>query len=569
MGRSCDQSRDREIKIEVTQMKHLILSSLILAVSLDAAEPIRQASEARFWLKVPANQPPLSDVRVSHGSATPASWEKDPAVRERHTDVIFPVHWWSWEETIIQFTPAYDGPLELVLNGPWAADKDGGIFRQEILWDTISADGTDLKNGGFESMTDKQPDSWQSPWAPYLALDTWPIRDTVPLEGKHIAATWHNRPLAQTLTVRTGRKVSIRLHAKAATPPDFIAPKVLGSTTPAHSALARLKRGVNLGNGWEADPSWMLRFTTQDIDHIADQGFDHIRVPVAFHRHLKEGASGLELSPALVAELEPVLRHALDRKLGVLLDWHHFDDLTKDPQKNLDRFVAGWECIARHFKSWPPGLFLELLNEPNNALTTEVANPIYQKTISAIHRVDATRIIVLSPGAWGGIRELDKLRLPDNDDRIIVTVHCYEPFHFTHQGAGWVGFQNLKGVTYPGPPKEPLQIPASLKDNSGVCSFITAYNSLPAGQNPCSSRPVREMLDTARAWSQHFGRPVHLGEFGAHNIGDVASRGRYLHDVRTLAEARGIPWTMWEWKASFGYWDPEKNKPRFRKELIE
>jgi hypothetical protein len=27
--------------------------------------------------------------------------------------------------------------------------------------------------------------------------------------------------------------------------------------------------------------------------------------------------------------------------------------------------------------------------------------------------------------------------------------------------------------------------------------------------------------------------------------------------------------TLWEWKASFGYWDPAAARPRFRQELME
>ena len=73
----------------------------------------------------------------------------------------------------------------------------------------------------------------------------------------------------------------------------------------------------------------------------------------------------------------------------------------------------------------------------------------------------------------------------------------------------------------------------------------------------------------ARDWSTHFGRPVHLGEFGSHQIADTASRERYLRDVRFLAEQRGIPWTLWEWKAGFGYWDPKQQRARFRHCLME
>ena len=175
----------------------------------------------------------------------------------------------------------------------------------------------------------------------------------------------------------------------------------------------------------------------------------------------------------------------------------------------------------------------------------------------------------MSPGRWGSVNELDQLRLPDTDERIIVTIHCYEPFQFTHQGAGWVGYQDLRGIIYPGPPATPYQIPGALRGDAGLRAFIAGYNTLPGEQNPCSARPIRETLDAARAWSLHFGRPVLLGEFGSHNPGDHDSRVRYLREVRTLAEARHIPWTLWEWKAGFGYWDPQKNRANFHHSLFE
>jgi len=537
--------------------------SLLLALSAFAAadDSIRQAAEARIWLKVPAGSAPLGDVRVSSGSAWSAHWDQG-ADREQITDVNFPIHCWSWKEITIRFTPTQDETVNFVLTGPWAEGKDGRLLRQEILWDDVSASGAELRNGGFETRSDTGPDSWSSPQAPYPADGEWPLAGTEAAEGKSVAATWHNRPLSQAIAVKTGQPVTLTLRAKAATLPGFVSPKLLGKNTPAHQAAAALKRGMNLGNCWEAPPpySWGIRFTTEDIDRIAAEGFDHIRVPVGWHFHLKQTDAGLEIDPSLLNDLEPVLRRALEKKMHILLDWHHFNDLTDDPAANRERFVKGWETIARHFKSWPPELFFELLNEPHDALTTETINPIHAEAIAAIRSICPERIILVSPSKWGNIHELDKLRLPDGDDRLIVTVHCYEPFYFTHQQAFWVQLRDLKEITFPGPPQKPLELPASFRENAGVKDFITGYNTLPTQQNPCSSAVIRELLDLAREWSDHFGRPVHLGEFGSTNTIKPVSRARYTKEVRLLAEARGIPWTLWDWKASFGYWNASKNE---------
>lgn len=536
---------------------------ICLAPFLTAQEPIKQATDARVWLQVPANDPPLRDIQVSSGSATQAGWEKDPAVRERHTDILVPIRWWDWKTFTVRFTPAADGEVKLGLLGPWEANASGTVLREEVLWDNISATGTEVTNGGFKSQTaDGTPEGWKILFGIPLKPGEWPLNSELP-KGKSLAAAWQNRPLGQSLKVKKGQLVTITLHARAATPPDFVAPKRLGQDTPAHRALAKIKRGVNLGNGWEAPPpySWGVRFTPEDIDHIADEGFDHIRVPVAWHYHLKNGT---EIDPALFAELDPLFRRAIDRKLHILLDWHHFDDLTTDPASHRARFVAVWEKIAAHYQEWPPGLFLELLNEPRDKLTTAAANPIYAETIAAIRKIDPQRIIVVSPGNWGSPSELDQLRLPDDDDRIAVTVHCYAPFHFTHQGANWVNLTALTGVVYPGPPATPLAVPDSLQSDIGVRQFIEDYNKLPTDRNPSSIRPVREALDLAHDWSVRFGRPIDLGEFGSHHVGDLASRIRYTRDVKKLAEERHIPWALWEWKSGFGYWDPATNKPILR-----
>lgn len=551
-------------------MKHALLPLLAAASCLTAAEPLRQASEARLWLQVSNDQPPLKDIHASTGSVGTAHWEKDPLARQRFSDISFPIRWWKWTEIIIRFTPVENGTAQLTLSGPWAADANQTMFRQEILWDQITATGTTIQNGGFEETEENHPAGWTSSWAPYLAEDAWPLKNAKAAQGKRVGASWHNRPLVQSIPLTAGKEVSIRLVARAATLPDFVPPKTFPANSHAHRECALLKRGVNFGNGWEAPPdqSWGIRFTPDDVDHAADEGFDHLRIPVAWHHYLTRGENGWNISPKLLAELDPVLKRATERQLRVLLDWHHFDGLTKDPDAHLSRFIEGWEAIARHYQSASPLIFFELLNEPCDLLTTEALGPVYQKAIRAIRSISPSRIIVASPGQWGQVGELDRLNLPD-DDRIIVTVHCYEPFQFTHQGAGWVGLQALKGIQYPGPPATPFQLPESLGDNSSVAAFVSAYNTLPTDINPCSRHPIRRTMKEAREWSDHFGRPVHLGEFGAHQTGDDASRARYLKDVRNVCEELRIPWTMWEWKAGFGYWDPQAGKPRFRQALFD
>ena len=543
-----------------------LLPFALLAAPLAAEEFVpAMPTEARLFLRVPEGQPPLKNVGISRGECVPGSFEDSPEKRERLTDIRFPVTWWRWKEVTLKFTPGHDGALELDLNGPWGEARPGVLRQQEILWDKFECDGAKLSNSGFEDTTDGKPAGWDSPWRPYPAADAWPLSNSEPFEGKRCAASWHGRPLVGTLTVKAGVPVTLKLHARAATVPGFKPPAILPQDTPAHRACARLKRGVNLGNHWEAPPGgWGITYTTDDIDLIAKEGFDHIRVPVAWHYHLQDGA----ISPKLLAGLEPVLKRALERKLTILLSWHHFEALCNEPEKNRATFVAGWRTVANHFKDWPPELYLELLNEPNGALDHETLTTIHAEGIAAIRSVSPRRILLADPPQWAAVPGLDRFFLPDGDDRIITTIHSYEPFQFTHQQAEWVKYSDLRNITYPGPPATPVPLPDSLRDNAGLAAWLDAYNTRPGSDNPCTAATFEGLLDDAVAWSKHFGRPIHIGEFGCYQKADPASRARYVRDFRQAAEKRGLPWAMWDWKAGFGYWDEASKKPLLRDALF-
>ncbi len=543
------------------------LSALFVVFSLSALmagaeEKIAPATHARVWLQVPEDAPPLR-VAAADGTVTQASWLSSAEKNARLADVQFPISGQEWREAEITFTPESDTVVTLSLLGPW----DPAGARKEVLYDALRLQGAKLENPGFENVEDGRWRGWRNG---HFSPNTWPLQGEKALEGKRLVSAWNNRPLSQDFAVQAGRTVTLRVAAKAAVPPGYVFPKRLGANTPAHRALREIRRGVNFGNCWEVPPpySWRVPHSVEDVERAHAEGFDHIRIPVAWHHHFKERDGRRVIDEALLAELDPVIDRALAKGMHVLLNWHHYDALTKDPDRHQADFVAGWKIIADHYRKHSSALWFELLNEPHDALTTERANPLYAEAIKAIRESNAERILVASPGRWGSIEELENLRLPDDDDRIIVTVHNYAPFPFTHQGASWTGMQALKGVRYPGPPTEPLELPASLQGRGDLVSFAREYNTRPAGENPCSKKALRKHFSSAVRWSKTYGRPVHLGEFGAIILARLEDRNRYARDVRELAEENGIPWTLWDWKAMFAYWDKEQGKPLLREGLF-
>ena len=334
--------------------------------------------------------------------------------------------------------------------------------------------------------------------------------------------------------------------------------------SPALRSIKNFQRGVNLGNCLEAPPkqNWGAKYSTDDFKHIRAEGFDHVRLPIAWHHHTGEGPK-FALSEDIYNKVDFLVTNALQEKLSVIINIHHFDAFTSDPEGQKDKFYSLWRQIAAHYAKMPDTVAFELLNEPKDAATTMVMNPIYAEAIKVIRASNPNRTIFVGPGRWNQATELANLRLPAEDQNLIVTIHCYDPFHFTHQSASWAGadVKALKGIVFPGPPKEPFTPPEGVTLTKGASNWIHRYNSLPTDQNPSSPNAFRKSLQLAKDWSLKNNRPIHVGEFGCYIRADTASRQRFYTEFKKALDEMGFAFAMWDWKAGFRYWDDATKKP--------
>lgn len=333
--------------------------------------------------------------------------------------------------------------------------------------------------------------------------------------------------------------------------------------SPAQKTATHFMRGANLGNYLEVPPGqdWGVRISPEDFDHIKAEGFDHVRVPVGWHHYTGPGPD-FKISDEIYHKVDFVLTNALSRGLAVMLNIHHFNEFTTDPAAETDRFLAIWRQVAAHYASLPDTVVFELLNEPKDAATTTVLNPIYARAIAEIRKTNPQRTIVVGPGRWNSITELKDLILPNDDNNLIVSVHCYDPFYFTHQGASWAGPDvRTKGIIFPGPPPKPLVPDPSLNLRKGVLDWIKGYNSMPSSMNPSSPAAFEGKLKLARQWSEYYGRPMHVGEFGCYTSADPVSRARFYAEFRRVCHEQKLGWAIWDWNSGFHYWDPKKNEP--------
>jgi endoglucanase len=538
----------------------LACAMIPLAARADG-EPIKIAATARFDLTGDSHVGSLENGRVHAGSGTISRMNWVPASdQSRGYTVSLPVSHIGWRPLSIEFTPARAGIVTLTLMGPWQEASKGVIYREEVLWDDIKVEGAKLSGGGFELGSAGKDPTWQSGGGAIISQ----TREAPAAEGSRYARTWHNQTLFTALQVAGGRPVTIHVLARAVRPSGLREMRrIEGRSSPAHLAAQRFLRGANLANSLEAPPGqdWGGHYNAHDLRLIKNEGFDHVRIPVAWHHYTGPGPA-FRITPEIFARVDALVDAGLAEKLGVIVNIHHFDDFTSNPKDQTARFEAIWKQLADHYASSSDGVAFELLNEPKDAATTEIVNPIFAKTIALIRNTNPHRTIFIGPGRWNSISELSALQLPDADENLIVTVHNYDPFYFTHQGATWSGPDTkLTGILFPGPPLRPLVPDPALKLSPSVVNWLKAYNTEPRASNPSSRRAFLGAIDQAREWSEYFGRPVHVGEFGCFTTADSASRAHYYQAFREAAEAARIGWAIWDWKAGFHYWNEKTGRP--------
>jgi len=292
-----------------------------------------------------------------------------------------------------------------------------------------------------------------------------------------------------------------------------------------------LGRGVNLGNALESpkEGQWGVVLKEEYFEQIRAAGFDSVRIPVRWSAHAGDAAP-YRIAPALFDRVDWAVRQALQRRLIPVVNMHHYEAIFQEPDKHRERFLALWQQIAEHYRDYAPELVLELLNEPHAKLTAEKWNRLLAEAIQIVRRTNPTRQIMVGPVGWNSINDLVSLELPEDDRRLIVTVHYYSPFPFTHQGASWVGQQSQKWLG-------------------------TRWTGTKAEQ-----RAVVRDLDKAIAWAARHRRPLYLGEFGAYSKADMESRARWTRFVADEALKRKIGFGYWEFCSGFGVYDPQRNQ---------
>jgi endoglucanase len=309
-----------------------------------------------------------------------------------------------------------------------------------------------------------------------------------------------------------------------------------GKENDARHINSRLGRGINMGNMMEAprEGAWLERLQENYFDLIKEVGFSSVRIPVRWSAHTAEEAP-YTIDAKFLKRVDEIVEQALARDLIVILNIHHYRGFMEDPEVHEDRLLGIWKKLSEHYGNHPNTLCFEILNEPTNKVTTEIWNRVQNKAIRLIRQTNPNRIIFVAPLGWNRIDQLKHLELPSNDRNLIASVHFYEPFGFTHQGARWVKHDIPTGRKWTGTDEAKAELIAD--------------------------------LDEAVRWSAANNVPINVGEFGAYDKAEMESRARWTAFLCREMEKRDMSWNYWEFCSSFGVYDPD-NKV-WREDLLE
>jgi endoglucanase len=297
--------------------------------------------------------------------------------------------------------------------------------------------------------------------------------------------------------------------------------------SPIHDLNKKLGKGINMGNMFEApsETEWGNPFKDDYFKRISSLGFNHVRIPIRWDVAARcQQTEPFTINANFLERIKTVVDLAKKENLLVIINMHHHEAIFANPDAQKAKFLSQWTQIATFFKDYDSNLLFEVMNEPNTNLTPDKWNTFFAEALSAIRKTNKTRAVLMGTSNWGGLAGVSSLKIPA-DDNIILTIHYYDPFNFTHQGADWVdGSTPWLGTKWENTNLERDEIIGQFK-------YLKEFGN----QNNL---------------------PIHIGEFGAFSKADLESRVLWSNYLARWFEQQGFSWAYWEFSAGFGIYNP-------------
>ncbi len=302
----------------------------------------------------------------------------------------------------------------------------------------------------------------------------------------------------------------------------------------------KLGWGWNLGNHFDtSDTQWGYwdgaTPTAATFQAIAAAGGKTVRIPVTWTNHMDATNT---INAAYLDEVAGVVDLAIAAGLNVIVNTHHdsFETDLGNAANNADVAKADsalistlWTQVATKFASYGDALIFETFNEVHAGDNWNGGGDEENKLLNLWNEyaIKAIRSVAGNENRWIGIshyaanidQTIAKLKLPEGDNRIMVGVHCYDPYNF-----------------------------CLAPESSGVNSW--GHNANPGSSVPGTNESyVMEQLYKLRKAYIKNGIPCYLGEYGC--VWQTTERANafrryYLEFFCRAGYLANIPMFVWD-----------------------
>lgn len=320
--------------------------------------------------------------------------------------------------------------------------------------------------------------------------------------------------------------------------------------------------GWNVGNSLDAckcgglasELSWDNPPVTKElIDSAIKAGFDMIRVPVTWYNHFVD--DNYTIDENWFDRVEEVVNYAYSAGVFVILNTHHEEWFyTSDENYPMASkiLICIWEQICKRFENYDERLIFEGVNEPRKIGAHDEWNGGDAEARAVVNRYNADFVrTVRNSGGNNSMRHLmlatycgccteevmHELEIP-KDDKIIVTLHSYQPWKFA----------------------------AASKKEGAVKEFYEKDTEF--------MKPLADTFDLMKKYCTDKNIPLIIGEFGCVDRENLTERLKYVRYMKKRSNEIGAKLIWWDngYTNSFGIFDRTTGKqacPEIISELVK
>ena len=213
----------------------------------------------------------------------------------------------------------------------------------------------------------------------------------------------------------------------------------------------------------------------------------------------------------------------------VILDLHEYNAMAADPVGKKPMFLAFWRQIAPRYKDTPSSVLFEIMNEPADE----------------VHGASLERLLPRGAGhhpgdesGQDGRHRAGELEQPVRPG--LSPSASGRPEHHRH-----------------GPLLQSLSVhPSGRRLDPRVQGSLRR----PWLGTDADRAAIRKDFEGAQKWAEAENRPLFLGEFGAYDKAEMASRARYTAAIARTAESLGWSWAYWQFDSDFILYDIDKEQ---------